>query len=340
VVETVEAEEEEMEPLTVGYSNGLITHSWRTQMIEDLQLDFSLYKGMGWVDELIIQHAGFDVDLQINQIRNMIGVCDLILINPNSSTALDPVIEEAVDAGVLVITVNQFVTSDACLQLFPNSVQWQSLLAEYVFERLEGEGKVVYLSGFDGQPANTDRDLGFEQTLADYPNIELLTKANGNWDPSTAQQAMADVLAAFPEIDGVVTCDGQCMGVVRAFEAAGREIPVMNGEYKTDFVEYWLANLENGFSSYAVINPPGYDQNLGLGMGLRLLRGWELKEDPFTTDPLHGVDSENVWQYDYTNFITDENVEQLYEEHVNSRGMAEYLDAWPTQEELDALFVQ
>jgi len=131
VTETVEVEkeagEEEMEPLTVGYSNGLITHAWRTQMMADIQQDFNLYKGMGWCDELIIQNAGFDVDLQINQIRNLInsGV-DLLLINPNSVTALNPVIEEADDAGVMVMIVDQTVDSEVPYQLLGNSYQWMA----------------------------------------------------------------------------------------------------------------------------------------------------------------------------------------------------------------------
>ena len=232
-------EEEVFEPVTVGYSNGPITHAWRTQMMADIQQDFNLYKGMGWCDELIIQNAGFDVDLQINQIRNLInsGV-DLLLINPNSVTALNPVIEEAVDAGVMVMVVDQTVASEVPYQVLGNSYQWMAGQAKWVFEKMGGKGKLVYLSGIDGQPANTDRDNGLMDTLADYPNIELLTKANGNWDPSISQQVMSDVLAAFPEIDAVVTHEGQVMGTLRAFEAAGREFPIINGDYMINFIEY------------------------------------------------------------------------------------------------------
>lgn len=331
-------EEEVFEPVTVGYSNGLITHAWRTQMMADIQQDFNLYKGMGWCDELIIQNAGFDVDLQINQIRNLInsGV-DLLLINPNSVTALNPVIEEAVDAGVMVMVVDQTVASEAPYQVLGNSYQWMAGQAKWVFEKMGGKGKLVYLSGVDGQPANTDRDNGLMDTLADYPNIELLTKANGNWDPSTSQQAMADVLAAFPEIDAVVAHDGQVMGTLRAFESAGREFPIINGDYMVNFVEYWVENKDT-IDAFTFINSPGFGTCLGLGVGVRILQGWKLKEGFFTSDPLHDITSETVAQIDYTKSIDNSNVEEIYNNHINTRGIAEYIDIWPSQEEMDALF--
>ncbi len=342
VTETVEVEkeagEEEMEPLTVGYSNGLITHAWRTQMMADIQQDFNLYKGMGWCDELIIQNAGFDVDLQINQIRNLInsGV-DLLLINPNSVTALNPVIEEADDAGVMVMIVDQTVDSEVPYQLLGNSYQWMADQAKWVFEKMGGEGNVVYLSGVDGQPANTDRDMGFEDTLAEYPDIEYLTKAMGNWDPAAAQQAMSDVLAAFSDIDAVVSHDGQVMGTLRAFDAAGREFPMTNGDYMVNYVEYWVENIDT-IEAFTLVNSPGWGTNFGLGVGLRMLRGWEIQDGFFAPDELHGINSPTVALIDYTTTIDNSNAADRYQHHINTRGTAEYIDIWPAQEEIDSYF--
>lgn len=340
VIETVEveAEVEEMEPITVGYSNGLITHAWRTQMMADLQQDFNIYKGKGWCDELIIQNAGFDVDLQITQIRNLINSeVDLLLINPNSVTALNPVIEEAVDAGVMVIVVDQTVDSEVPYQVLGNSYQWMVDQAKWVFDKMGGEGKLVYLSGVDGQPGNTDRDNGITDLLADYPDIELLTKANGNWDPSTSQQAMGDVLAAFPQIDAVVAHDGQVMGTLRAFDSAGREYPIINGDYMVNFVEYWVENIDT-VDAFTLINSPGFGTNLGLGVGVRMLQGFTLKEGFFTSDDLHGINSETIALVTYTKYIDNTNVEEIYDNHINTRGTAEYVDIWSTQEEIEELF--
>ncbi|MDZ7837315.1 MAG: substrate-binding domain-containing protein [Actinomycetota bacterium] len=56
----------------------------------------------------------------MSQIRLLInsGV-DLLLINPNSQSALNPVIEEAVEKGILVINFDQNVTSEESYQVVP-----------------------------------------------------------------------------------------------------------------------------------------------------------------------------------------------------------------------------
>ena len=210
-------------PYNVGLSNGLITHSWRTQMVNDMEKEFQLYKGMGLVNKLIVQHAGFEVELQISQIRNLINSnVDLIIINPNSQSALNPVLEEANAKGILCIIFDQRTTSPDALQVYPNNYDWMADQTEYVIKRMNGSGSLYYLSGYDGSPANTDRDKAFYDTAKKYAGIKVLGKANGNWDPTTSQQVMANVLAAVPQMDGLVTQDGESLGAIRAFEAAGQ----------------------------------------------------------------------------------------------------------------------
>jgi ribose transport system substrate-binding protein len=317
----------------VGLSNGLITHSWRTQMVADLVQEFGYYKGKGIVDKLMIQHAGFDVDVQISQIRNLINSgIDLLLINPNSLSALDPVIEEAVNKGILVFVFDQPVTSDLAYQIVPDQVTWMSKLTEYVMGRINGKGSIVYMSGYDGSPANTDRDNGLMETIKKYPDVKLLTKVNGNWDPSTAQQAMSTVLAAFPKIDAVVSQDGMCLGVVKAFQAANRKVPIMNGEGMIPFMDVWkeLRDKE-GFQSYAIANAPGFTINYALGVGLRMLQGKKIKEGFFNkTDKAASVQLGPEFD--------NSTLDQIYNEHMATRGITEYIDSWPSQEELDKLF--
>jgi len=321
------------EKFTVGYSNGLITHSWRTQMTADVVQEFGFYKGQGIVDELMIQHAGFDVDLQNTQIRNLINAgVDLLIINPNSASAHDPIIEEAVNAGILVMIADQLITSEIAYQIIPDQFVWMSTLAEYVIGRIGGKGDIIYMSGYDGSPANTARDEGLMATIAKYPDIKLLAKVNGNWDPSTAQQVMADTLAAFPKIDAVITQDGQSLGIVKAFQAANRPVPIMNGEGMIPFMDVWKElKASEGFETIAIANAPGYTSNFCLGIGLRMLQGKTLKD--------------GFWnKAAQTRFIVlgpefgNDELDAIYDAHVTMRGITEYIDAWPSQEELDSYF--
>jgi ribose transport system substrate-binding protein len=242
--------ETKMEGFNIAFSNGLVAHSWRTQMVEGIQNEVSFYQGKGLINDFHVQHAGTDVDLQVQHIRNFINMgVDALLVDALSISALNPIMEEAQESGILVVAVDMPVSSQEVWQVRPDHVAWIENMARYVFDEMNEEGDVVYLSGIDGAPVSDLRDEGFEKALADFPNINLLSKAYGNWDPSKARQTMESVLAAHSDLDGVVTQDGQAISVVRAFEAAGRPIPAMNGEYSREFVEYWVEHLDDGFSS-------------------------------------------------------------------------------------------
>jgi ribose transport system substrate-binding protein len=326
-------------PYTVGLSNGLITHSWRTQMVNDMEKEFQLYKGMGLVNKLIVQHAGNEVELQISQIRNLINSnVDILLINPNSQAALNPVIEEANAKGILVLVFDQRITSPDCLQVYTDIYNWSVEVDSYVFKKMGGHGSVYYLSGYDGSPANTDRDKAFNDTVKKYPDIKVLGKANGNWDPTTSQQVMSNVLASVPQMDGLVAHDGEPLGAIRAYEAAGKALPIMNGEGRVPFLEYWLKNKPAGFKSFAIENGPGYTITLALGMGIRILEGKQVKPGYFKADPDMHVSSNTIWAVPLKNYITDENVQQVYDAHMADRGILEYIDNWYSQDQINALF--
>jgi ribose transport system substrate-binding protein len=188
------------------------------------------------------------------------------------------------------------------------------------------------MSGYDGSPANTDRDTALMNVIDQYPDVNLLAKVNGNWDPSTAQQVMADTLAAFPKIDAVVTQDGMSLGVVKAFQAANRPVPIMNGEGMIPFMDVWKELRDSeGYEARAIANGPGFTSNFCLGIGLRLLRGETLKDGFWNKGDRIRFDILSP------EFGNDE-LDAIYDEHVTLRGITEYIDSWYSQEELDAFF--
>lgn len=320
----------EGQKFTVGLSNGPFTHSWRVQMAESLREEVEFYKEKGWVDKLIIQNAGPDVNTQIAQIRNLIvsGV-DLLLINPNSLTALNPVIEEAKEAGILVVVYDQPVDNPEVINVFMNQDWWMAPITEWLCKQLNGKGNIVYISGIADQTGNILRDQSAEKVLAQYPDIKLLAKANGNWDQAAAQQVMTDILASFPQIDGVLTQDGMTLGIIRAFQAAGRPLPIVTGETQVAFIKMWKELKDSqGFNTFGVTNSPGAVCT-ALGIGLRLLQGKELKPEVL-------IDNHIIYTKPEL-FVDNNNIDQIYEEYKDWAD-SYYVNKWYTQEQLDALF--
>jgi ribose transport system substrate-binding protein len=316
--------------IVVGLSNGPFTHSWRVQMIESLHQQVETYIAKGWVSKLIVQNADTDVNTQIAQIRNLIASkVNLLLINPNSATALVPVIKEAQAAGITCIIYDQPVTNPPCLNVHMKQTFWMTPIVDWLAKQLNGKGNIVYISGIADQPGNIERDQAAMDALKKYPGIKLLATANGNWDQAAAQQKMTDLLGSFPNIDGVLTQDGMSLGILRAFDAAGRKVPVVTGETQVAFIKEWKARKDaSGFSSFGVENSPGAI-NTSLGIGVRLLQGKKIKADVF-------AGPNDIWLKPIL-FVDNNNIDQIYNQYKDTLDSF-YANSWYSEAQLDALF--
>lgn len=334
VEEAAPAEEEaaaevEGAPFTIGVSNGFVGSEWRTQMIQNLQEVNAEYMAQGLTNELIIESADVDVQGQTQQIQNLInrGV-DAIIVNPNDQNALNPVLEEAADAGVVVIVVDQEVSSPAALNVVTNQKEWAMISARWLAEQLGGEGDVVLIEGFVGHPANEARMAGVEEVFAEYPGLNVVGRDTGMWDQATGQQVMSDFLASIPNIDGLWTQDGMAEGSLRAIITADpAEWPVVVGEARAGYLQLWQEVKQDRpeFTSIGVVNPPGQGVS-GLRVALELLTGSQVDEAQLQGEfgnslyvPIPGV-------------VTDENFEEVYQQYQDAP--ASYtLDGWISQEE-------
>ncbi len=314
----------------VGLSNGPFTHSWRVQMIESLHNQSEAYIAKGWMSKLIVQNAGEDVNTQIAQIRNLIASkVNLILINPNSATALVPVIKEAQAAGILCIIYDQPVDNPPCLNVHMKQKFWMTPIVDWMAKQLNGQGNIVYISGIADQPGNIERDQAATEALKKYPGIKVLATANGNWDQAAAQQKMTDLLGSFPNIDGVLTQDGMSLGILRAFDAAGRKVPVVTGETQIAFIKEWKKRKDaSGFSSFGVENSPGAVCT-SLGIGLRLLQGKKLKDSAL-------AGPNDLWIKPAL-FVDNNNIDEIYAKYKDTLDSF-YVNTWYTEAQIDALF--
>lgn len=321
------------ERFTIGVSNGFVGSEWRTQMIQRLQEVNAELMEAGLTNELIIESADVDIQGQIQQIQNLInrGV-DAIIINPNSQTGLNSIVEEAVEQGIVVIAVDQEISAEGAINVVIDQKEWAVISAEWLAEQLGGEGDVVLIEGFVGHPANEARMEGVEEVFANYPGINVVARDTGMWDQATGQQVMSDFLASIPNIDGVWTQDGMAEGALRAVLAADpAEWPVMVGEARAGYLQ--LANeikQDNpDFTTIGVVNPPGVGAS-GLRIAVLLLQGRELAQElegPFSNSlyvPIPGV-------------VTDENFGEAYAE-VEDLPASYTLDGMLTAEEAEGFF--
>src|SRR5512145_2613397 len=276
-----EAPAAEGAPFTIGVSNPFISSEYRTQMIEELIATNQEYMDQGLTNELVIESADTDVAGQIQQLQNLMAKdVDVILVNPGDVSGLNATLQEALDKGIIVISVDQELDVPGVYNVGIDQKEWAKTSAEWLAEKLGGEGEIVQIEGFPGHPANVARMEGVAEVLADYPDIKVLATDTGKWDEATGQQVMSNFLAAYPALDGYWTQDGMAIGALQAVMAAApAKYPVVVGEGRCQFLKLWqeALTLNPDFDSIAVANHPGVSPT-GLRIAVHMLQGEQVNE--------------------------------------------------------------
>ena len=215
-------------PYVVGVSNTLIGNGWREEMVCSVKAEAL---ASGKVSKVIVANRNGGPSEQIADLRNLISAgANIIIINPSDRKALDPVIKQATDKGVVVVAVDQAVSAPTAYILTNDQTAYGELGAEALFKKLGGKGNVVELRGIDGVPADADRHEGFTEALKKYPDIKVVASVFTGWSADKAAQQMKDLVGSGKPIDGVWT-SGTDKAVVDAYKTAGRKyVPVVGAD--------------------------------------------------------------------------------------------------------------
>jgi len=171
------------------------------------------------------------------------------------------------------------------------------------------------------------RVAGYRSVFAKYPGIKIVNEVNANWDQAQGQQAMQNLLATYPDIDGVWVQDGMAAGAWKSIMDAGKTGNIAaTGEIRKDFLDLWV---KDGLKSGASVNPPGVMAS-ALNVAVLMLQGKELKS-PATAGqygnalylPIPFIDAKNVAMahkdlsgkpgyYSYTSQLSIEQAEALF----------------------------
>jgi len=212
----------------------------------------------GIVREYYMTDAGGDIAKQIADMRDLITRrCDAIIITAASPDALSPVSEEAMAAGMVVVSFDNYVTTDKITaKVGIDEVEFGRVGARWLVDQLGGSGNIVVLNGVAGTGTNEMRNRGAMSIFSGYPNIRILGEAFAGWDYAEARFAIESFLSAYPQIDGIWSQGGaMTLAAIHAFEAAGRRLVPMTSEANNGLLRAWKENLGSGFDSIAPSAP-------------------------------------------------------------------------------------
>jgi len=169
----------------VGVTNTLIGNGWREEMVCSIKAEAL---ASGKVSKVILANRNGGPSEQIADIRNLISAgANIIIINPSDRKALDPVIKQATDRGIVVVAVDQAVDAPTAYVLTNDQTAYGRVGAEALFKKLGGKGNVVEMRGIDGVPADADRHDGFTEALKQYPNIKVVASVFTGWSQDRAR---------------------------------------------------------------------------------------------------------------------------------------------------------
>jgi len=242
----------------IGFSNFGVGNSWRVQMEAEFKARADQLVSDGVVSKYYMTDSNEDVDKQIADMHDLINKgCDAIIITAASPDALSPVCEEAMNAGIVVVSFDNFVTTDdVTAKVGVDETEFGKCGAQWLADKLGGKGNIVILDGIAGTSADTMRNEGAMSVFANYPDIKILGEAHAGWDYNQAKTVVEGFLSEFPQIDGVWSQGGaMTQAALDAFIAAGRPLVPMSGEANNGLLKAWKENLDKGFDSIAPCDP-------------------------------------------------------------------------------------
>ena len=285
------------EGYVVALCNYSIGNSWRAQMEQEFVAEAEKLKAEGVVSEYYITNSNEDINKQISDMQDLITKkVDAIVITAASPTALAPVVEEATEAGIKVVSFDNVVeTEEQVATVGIDEKEFGRIGAEWLGDKLDGKGKIVVLNGIAGTATDSLRWGGAEEVFKQYPDIEILGSANASWDYAQGKAAMESMLSAYPEIDGVWSQGGaMTQGAIDAFIAAGRDLVPMTSEGNNGAIRAWIENKDKGLSCIAPSNPT-YTSAEALRVVVKALNGEDIPGN--VVMDIETVTEENVDQY-------------------------------------------
>lgn len=314
---------------------------WREKQNAEMKREISFYDNA----ELEIRSVKDDNEKQIADIRHFIetGV-DLIIVSPNEARQITPVVEEAFERGIPVVTIDRKILSDKFTAFVgADNYDIGVTAGKYLALRcndFQQPPRVFGLGGLPGSTASIERSEGFASVFRDstaeggLKGIRLVGKADADWNMEKAERIMDSVFAARTDIDVVAAMnDRMAIGALRAMRKHDLKKHIIYiGVDALTTEGMGVEQVLQGNMDATVIYPTGGDKVIDTAM--RILSGRPCKRETLLPSAL--VDRSNA----RIMMLQDEQIRSKMAdiERLDNR-LADYLKRFGTQRLLLVLCV-
>lgn len=154
-----------------------------------------------------------DRQQQIALVDNQVlkGVSGVVLA-PLDDTALRQPVKRATEAGVPVVIIDSDLKDAEDLYVSfvaTDNREGGRIAGRRLGEMLGGEGRVVMLRYMENSASTNNREAGFLEAIAEFPDIEVVDSSQyGGATAASAQDASQNLLMGFKGAGGTLTVDG------------------------------------------------------------------------------------------------------------------------------------
>lgn len=226
-------------PWTVCFSNAGVNNPWRVVGFTTMEAEVDLHP---MIEEFIHIDAEGSDNKQISDINGLLasGDCDILIVSPNTTAALTPVVETAC-AQLPVIVFDRGVNTD-CPVTFITPIGGYAFgvtAAEFIVDNLPEGGNVLALRILPGVDVLEFRWSGAERIFAEA-GVNVVGAEFTEGSTANTKSIVEDYLQRFGSIDAIwMDAGATAVAAIEAFEDSGAPYPIINGEDQQDFLLKW-----------------------------------------------------------------------------------------------------
>lgn len=193
------------------------------------------------------------IDVQIDMVKKAIeNGADAIVLAPLDTDKLNSVIDQAVENGIPVLTLDSDVTTDKRVATIgTDNESAGAIAARNAAELMGGKGQVAVVSFVEGAQTATERNNGFINEMQDKYNgdIEIVGVEYSGGDAELAKELAIQFIKKYPNLKCIYGPNEGCaVGVAAAVKELGLEdkIIVIGFDSSDDEIAYLAEGTING----------------------------------------------------------------------------------------------
>lgn len=171
-----------------------------------------------------------DTSSQIKLVEQMIvSRVNALVIAPADSKALVPVLKKAIDAGIIVVNIDNKLDEGALKEkgisvpfVGPDNRKGAKVVGDYLAKQIKKGDPVGIIEGVSTTYNAQQRTLGFQDAMG-AAGAKVVSVQSGQWEIAPANTVAAAMLNANPNIKALLCGnDNMAIGAISAIKAAGK----------------------------------------------------------------------------------------------------------------------